>query len=146
MIMGIVYSNLTRIHEKLYPLLLSTEKPIYIIFLILIGALWDFRFDWNIAILIAVFLLARIIGSTLPLPLCRLLLRHSNPLPPVYGLSFLSFGGIGVAVAVSLKLAYPMELTDVFLSVALLAIIISEFLGPTALKKAILKLDSQKKT
>jgi hypothetical protein len=142
MVMGIVYSNLTRIQEKLYPLLLSTEKPIYIIFLILIGSLWDFRLDWSITILVAVFILGRIIGYTLPLPLCRLFLRYPNPLPPVYGLSFLSFGGIGVAVAVSLKLTYPMELTDVFLSAALLAIIISELLGPKALQKAILKLDS----
>jgi len=146
MIMGIVYSNLTRIHEKLYPLLLSTEKPIYIMFLILIGALWNFRFDWNIVILVAVFTFARIIGYTLLLPLCRLLLRYPTPLPPVYGLAFLSFGGIGVAVAVSLKLAYPLELTDVFLSVALLVIIINELLGPKALQKGILTLDSQKKT
>lgn len=146
MVMGIVYSNLSRIHEKLYPLLLSTEKPVYIIFLILIGALWDFRLDWNIPILVVIFILVRIIGSTLTLPLCRFILRYPHPLPPVYGLSFLSFGGIGVAAAVSLKLAYPMELTDVFLSVALLAIIISELLGPKALQKAISKLDSQEKT
>jgi hypothetical protein len=143
LIMGIVYSNLTRIHEKLYPLLLSTEKPLYIIFLILIGALWEFRLDWSLALLVAVFLLARIIGSTLPLPICRWLLRYPHPLPPVYGFSFLSFGGIGVAMAVSLKLAYPMALMNVFLSVALMAIIISELLGPKALKIAILRLDSQ---
>jgi hypothetical protein len=146
MIMGIVFSNLTRIQEKLYPLLLSTEKPIYIIFLILIGALWEFRMDWNIVLLVAVFVLARIIGYTLPLPLCRLILRYPNPLPPVYGLSFLSFGGIGVAVAVSLKLAYTLELMDVFLSVALLAVIINELISPKALQKAILKLDSPKTT
>lgn len=143
MIMGIVFSNLTRIHERLYPLLLSTEKPIYIIFLILIGALWDFRLDWSIALLVVVFVLVRIVGYTLPLPLCRLILKYPNPLPPVYGLSFLSFGGIGVAVAVSLKLAYPMELTDVFLSISLLAIIINELLGPKALQRAILRLDSE---
>ena len=142
MIMGIVFSNLTRIQEKLYPLLLSTEKPIYIIFLILIGALWEFRLDWSIATLVVIFILSRIVGYTLPLPQCRLILRYPNPLPPVYGLSFLSFGGIGVAMAVSLKLAYPMELMDVFLSVALLAIIINELLGPKALQKAICKLDS----
>jgi len=146
LIMGIVYSNFTKIQEKLYPLLLSTEKPIYIIFLILIGALWEFRWDWSLVLLVAAFLFARIIGSTLPLPFCRLLLRYPHPLPPIYGFSFLSFGGIGVAVAVSLKLAYPLALTDVFLSVALLAIIVSELLGPKALKIAILKLDSQKVT
>ena len=37
MVLGITFSNLTRKHERFYPLLLSTEKPLYIIFLILIG-------------------------------------------------------------------------------------------------------------
>jgi len=143
--MGIVYSNLTRTHEKLYPLLLSAEKPLYIVLLVLIGALWVFRFDWIIVFLVLVLITARVIGYTLPLPFCRFLLRFPFPLPPVFGLSFLSVGGVGMALAVSLELAYPMMLTDVFLSVALLAAILSEFLSPKALKIAVKRLDPLEK-
>ncbi|MBN1225320.1 MAG: cation:proton antiporter, partial [Candidatus Aminicenantes bacterium] len=145
MVMGIVYSNLTRTHEKLYPLLLSTEKPLYIVLLILIGALWVFRFDWVIVTLVLAFIAARIIGYTVPLPIYRILLKFPFPLPPFFGLSFLSVGGIGVALAVSLKLAYPMAMTDIFLSVALLAAIVSEFLSPKALQMSIRNLDPEVK-
>jgi hypothetical protein len=143
MVMGITYSNLTKIHEKLYPLLLSAEKPLYIVFLILIGALWEFRFDVNIALLILAFLSSRALGYVLPLTSFGLLLRFPFPLPHLFGFSFLSFGGIGVAFAVSLKLAYPMDLTEVFLSVALISIIVSDFISPWLLKISLVKLESE---
>lgn len=143
MVMGITYSNLTKIHDKLYPLLLSAEKPLYIVFLILIGALWEFELDLSIALLILVFLCARVLGYILPLTSFRLLLKFSFPLPHLFGFSFLSFGGIGVAFAVSLKLAYSMELMETFLSIALISIIISDFFSPWLLKVSLLKLDSE---
>ncbi len=143
MVMGITYSNLTKIQERLYPLLLSVEKPLYIVFLILIGAIWEFKFDINIAILILAFLCSRILGYVLPMRSFRFLLGFPFPLPHLFGFSFLSVGGIGVAFAVSLKLAYAMELTEVFLSVALISIIVSDFLSPWFLKVSLLRLDSK---
>ncbi len=143
MVMGIAYSNLTKIQERLYPLLLSVEKPLYIVFLILIGALWEFRFDINIVLLIFVFLCSRIIGYVSLMRPLRFLLKFPLPLPSLFGFSFLSFGGLGVAFAVSLKLAYPMELTEVFLSVALISIIVSDFFSPWILKRSLLKLESR---
>lgn len=145
MVLGITYSNLTKVQERIYPLLFSTEKPLYIVFLILIGALWEFNFDYKIALLVILVFITRVAGYSFPLPLYKKLLRFSFPLPARFGLCFLSFGGIGVAFAVSLKLAYPIPLTDTFLSVALLAIILSEILSPWALKISLLKLDREER-
>jgi len=142
MVMGIAFSNLTKIHEKLYPLLLSTEKPLYIIFLILIGALWEVKFDLNVLVLVVLMVLLRIMGYILPLPFFKFLLNFPLHLSPRFGLSFLSSGGIGIAFAVSLKLAYPLPLIDVFLSVALLGILITELLGPLGLKMSVFQIDS----
>jgi len=144
MVLGITFSNLTRIQEKLYPLILSTEKPFYIIFLILIGALWEFNLDYKVAILVAVLLILRVVGYSFPLRPFGKILRFSFPLPAHFGLCFLSSGGIAVAFIVSLKLIYPFPLIDVFVSVALIATILSELLGPWALKISILKLDTEK--
>lgn len=141
MVMGITYSNLTKIQERLYPLLLSLEKPLYIVFLVLIGAIWEFKFDARIAMLILVLLGSRILGYMLPLRFFRFLLRFPIPLPYLFGFTFLSFGGIGIAFAVSLKLVYTMELTEVFISVALISIIISDFISPWLLKVSLLRLD-----
>jgi hypothetical protein len=143
MVMGITYSNLTKIHEKLYPLLLSVEKPLYIVFLILIGAIWEFKFDITITFLILSFLCVRTLGYVLPMRPFRFLLKFPFPLPHLFGFSFLSFGGIGIAFAVSLKLAYSVELTEVFLSVALISIIVSDFFSPWFLKISLSRLDSE---
>ncbi len=52
MVLGVTFSNLTKIQEKIYPILLSTEKPLFIIFLLLIGALWEYNIDYKIALLV----------------------------------------------------------------------------------------------
>lgn len=143
MVMGITLSNLTKIQEKLYPVLLATEKPFYIIFLILIGALWEFNFDYRIGFLVILLLVLRVVGYTLPLRALGSILRFSFPLPSIYGLCFLSFGGIALAFVVSLKLIYHYPLSDVFVSVALLVIVVSELLSPLVLKKILLRLESE---
>ncbi|MCJ7579626.1 MAG: hypothetical protein MUP98_03720 [Candidatus Aminicenantes bacterium] len=143
---GVTFSNLTKIQEKIYPLLLATEKPLFIIFLLLIGALWEFNVDYKIALLVVVTLALRVMGYTVSLPVIGHLLRFPLKLSPAFGLSFLSSGGIGVAFAVSLKLTYPLPLTDIFLSVALLSIILGEILSPLGLKYSLFRRDSEEKT
>jgi len=143
MVMGITLSNLTKIQEKLYPLLLSTEKPFYIIFLILIGALWEFNFDYKTGLLVVLLLFIRAVGYSFSLRPLGFILRFSFPLPALYGFCFLSFGGVALAFVVSLKLIYQYPLTDVFVSVALLVIVVSELLSPLIMKKALLKLESK---
>ena len=145
MVLGVTFSNLTKIQEKLYPLLLSTEKPLFIVFLLLIGALWELNIDYRIVLLVVLTIVLRVIGYTLSLPVMGGLLRFPFRLSPVFGLSFLSSGGIGVAFAVSLKLTYSLPLTDIFLSVALLSIMIGEILSPLGLKYSLFKSDSEEK-
>ncbi len=143
MVMGIVFSNLTRRHERIYPLLISSEKPVYILFLVLIGALWELHLDYRIAILVCCLLIFRPLAYSLPLRAFGGWLRFPFFLPSRFGLCFLSSGGIAVAFAVSLELMYALPLTDVFVSVALLAIVITEFISPWAVKKSLLALETE---
>jgi Kef-type K+ transport system membrane component KefB len=136
MILGITYANLTRKQEHLYPVLLSTEKPLYIILLILIGALWKIEVSLNMVLLVLVLIGIRILVYTIPIPFLQRILRFPEKLCPVFGLCFLSSGGIGIAFAFSLKLIYQLSLTDIFLSSALISIILSEIISPWALKKS----------
>lgn len=134
MVLGIVFSNLTRQHEKIYPLLISTEKPLFLVLLILVGALWEVNLNLRIFVLVLLLLGLRLGSHMLSMPVLGRLLRFPFKLPFSFGLSLLSAGGLGVAFAVSISLAYPMELTHIFLSVALLAIFAGEFLSPLAIK------------
>lgn len=134
MILGIVFSNLTRRHERIYPVLLATEKPLYLVLLILVGALWDFAFDERIALLVLLLLGLRIALHSFFAPVLGRLLRLPFRLPRTFGFSLVSAGGLGVAFAVSITVAYPMELTRTFLSIAMFAILLGEFLSPWAMK------------
>lgn len=141
MVLGITFSNLTRLHEKIYPLLFSTEKTLYVIFLLLIGAFWELRLDARTAVLAAVLITVRVVGQMLPLPAARRILRFPLVLPAHFGLSFLSTGGVGVAFAVSIKMSFPLPLTDVFETVALLSILATEMFSPLVLRWSLVKLD-----
>jgi hypothetical protein len=100
----------------------------------------------TIALLILAFLSSRALGYVLPLRSFRFLLRFPFPLPHLFGFTFLSFGGIGVAFAVSLKLAYQIELMEIFLSIALISIIVSDFFSPWLLKASLVKLESEERS
>jgi hypothetical protein len=143
MVMGIAFSNLTKRHEKIYPVLLSTEKPLYITLLILVGALWEVRLDSSILWLVVIFLCLRLLGHVLFLPFFQRVLRFPFILPCSFGFCLFSVGGIGIAFAVSLKIAYPLPLTEVFFSVALLAILLGEFLSPWAARFSFFRLDKK---
>ncbi len=140
MVMGIVYSNLTRRHEKIYPVLIASEKPLYLVLLILIGALWEIDIDLKIAALVLLLVGLRIAAHMLITPILGRLLKFPYKLPVTFGLSLLSAGGLGIAFAVSIYLAYPMDLTNTFLSVALIAIIAGEVLSPLAIKASLYRL------
>jgi len=143
MVLGITFSNLTKKQENIYRLLLSTEKPLYIILLILIGALWKFNFGYEIALMVGILILVRGLGYALSFPVFEKLFGFQWKLPPKFGLSFLSFGGIGVAFAVSLHQIYSLPESDYFLSAALLAIFLSEILSPAALRILLSRIDSE---
>ena len=143
MFFGFILTRLTKLHHRIYPVFLSVEKPFYIIFLILIGALWNISIDISVILLVFIFLGSRIAASTLYLPLLKKILKFSINLPPLYGLTFLSQGGMAIALAINIKLIYSLSLTDVFLTVALLGILINEFLAPIGLKVSLIKLESE---
>ncbi|MFQ6037260.1 MAG: hypothetical protein ACE5LV_01455 [Candidatus Aminicenantales bacterium] len=145
MVMGLTYSNLSRRQEKLYPLLLSTEKPLYIILVVMIGALWDVHLDVWIVSLACLFILVRILGFVLPSRAIGAVLQFPLRLPGRFGLGFLSAGGIGVAFAVSIKLLYEHPLADVFLSIALIGIILGELIAPSGVKASVFRLDQEGK-
>jgi hypothetical protein len=96
-----------------------------------------------VAILVGLMVILRMMTYILPLPTLKAILHFPLHLPMRFGLSFLSSGGIGVAFAVSLKLTYPLPLTDIFLSVALFGVLVTEFISPWGLKFSIFHLDSE---
>ena len=113
-------------------------------YLILIGSLWDIFPGSNVFFLVALLVTLQILVHMLPFPLFHKIFGFEHPLSPRFGLSFMTSGGLGIAFAVTLTMIRPTRNTDLFLSIALFVIIVSEFLGPWALKISLSRLDREK--
>jgi hypothetical protein len=139
---GAVITNMTTGagHRRIYVALKAWEKPLHIIFLLLAGSLLPMP-DWRIALLLAVFLLARVISKACGGLLAGLVLPPGTGCRR-FGLGLLSQGGVSIAMAVSVYLTFlaaPVDrhVLDTFFAVVVLAVMANEFLGPNALVKVL---------
>lgn len=133
--MGTVVANLSPEPQRVYRILHQWEKPIYVVFLILAGALLSFPTLWVVPLALA-YAAIRAAGKVLGnMAMVRLLPLPFSP-PKRFGLGLLPQGGISLAMAISGVLTYTglgletMSAVDVFFAVVVLGVIISELSGP----------------
>lgn len=133
--MGAVVANLSPDPQRVFRVLQEWEKPIYVVFLILAGALLTFPTLWTFPLAIAYALLragGKVLGNmamvrAVPLPF---------PTPKRFGLGLLPQGGISLAMAISGVLTYAglglgdLSAVDLLFSVVVLGVILSELTGP----------------
>jgi hypothetical protein len=134
-VMGAVVANLSPDPQRVFRVLQEWEKPIYVVLLILAGALLSFPTLWVFPLAIAYALLragGKVLGNmamvrVVPLPF---------PTPKRFGLGLLPQGGISLAMAISGVLTYAglglgdMNAVDILFAVVVLGVILSELTGP----------------
>lgn len=128
LICGMVTANFCRHRTRALQTVLTAEKSVYIILLLLIGASWDFKFDCRL-ILIGVYFMTRILGKIVGNYIAVKIYRPYFPVPPLYGLGLLSEGGLTVAIALNFQLLYP-ELADILVTVVIASITLNDFISP----------------
>ncbi len=133
--MGAVVANLTPDPQRVYRVLHNWERPTYVVFLILAGALLRFPTPWVLPLALAYTLLrgwGKVLGNMalvrfVPLPF---------PTPKRFGLGLIPQGGISLAMAISGVLTYSglslggTDAVDLLFSVVVLGVILSELTGP----------------
>lgn len=133
--MGAVVANLSPEPERVYRVLHEWEKPIYVVFLILAGALLSFPTAW-IAPLALAYVLIRAGGKVLGNMAMVRIIPLPFPTPKRFGLGLLPQGGISLAMAISGVLTYAgldlagVNAVDILFAVVVLGVIISELTGP----------------
>lgn len=139
MILGIAYSNLTRKHERLYPLFLNSEKPMFVVLFILVGALWQPFFNWRLGAAILflisgkILILSGVVSRLVPF------LRFSFPFSPWFGLCFLSSGVMGITFTVCVYLWWGAPSSQVFMTIGLMSVIGLDIISPWLIKLAVSK-------
>lgn len=134
-VMGAVVANLARDRQRILLVLERWEKPVYLSFLLIAGALLRFETWWVLPIAVGYALLrsaAKVAGTAavvrvLPLP---------DEVPRRLGLGLIPQGGISIAMAVSGTLVYSellvgsVDAEAVLFAVIVVGVMLSELLGP----------------
>jgi hypothetical protein len=133
--MGAVVANVSPDPQRVFKVLQDWEKPIYVVFLMLAGALLSFSTPW-ILVLALFYALVRGGGKVL----ANLVMVRALPLPPEtprrFGLGLIPQGGISLAMAISFVLTYGDQMlgsrnaADLLFAVVVLGVIVSELSGP----------------
>jgi hypothetical protein len=124
-------------HNTFANILHSQEKPIYIVFLVLAGAMWT-PSSMHLYIL-AAYLGLRILGKLLGGRLTVGLFNLDFTPPPMWGLALFPQGGMAIAMAVDYLHYYPGETGNTILNIILTATLISHLSGPLAIRRGLVR-------
>lgn len=120
--------NLSRDKERIYQILMTVEKPTYLLLLVFLGVC--VRFDsMGLVLLALVYCLYRALGKFL----AGFLVTHVNPelqkYPGQLGFGLLAQGGLSLAILLDFQQAFPSRISTFVISFAILAVIYNEFLS-----------------
>jgi Kef-type K+ transport system membrane component KefB len=132
-IMGILVANLPGSRERIFNLVVRLEKPFYIVFLILAGAIWRPGSPW--ALLLAGLYLGlrfagKISGGYLAGRAVRVGADGVRP-PRRLGLGLISQGGMAIAMVMNYYQLSSGDVTGVVLTTVLIAVILNELASPS---------------
>jgi hypothetical protein len=133
--MGAVVANISPDPGRVFRVLQDWEKPIYVVFLMLAGAILEFSTPWIVLLAVA-YAVVRGAGKVLGNLIMVRALPFQFLAPKRFGLGLIPQGGISLAMAISVVLTYgALELNgrsaaDLLFAVVVLGVILSELTGP----------------
>lgn len=132
---GMVVGNLSPARRRVYSVLEAWEKPIYVILLILAGAMITWP-TWLVLPIAAAYLLLRGAGKVIGGSVATRVVRLPFRAPAGAGLGLIPQGGISLAMAMSIVLTYGAAAgyhaaaLDVMFTAIVIAVAASELIGP----------------
>ncbi len=127
-ICGIVAANFCRHRLRALEIAVQSEKSIYIIILIIIGAGWTLKFDF-ILVITAIYFFVRILGKLLGTFVATRAFEANFHIPPTAGLGIISEGGLAVAIIINFSFLYPW-LSDYLVTIIILSMFLNEIISP----------------
>jgi hypothetical protein len=128
MICGVVVANLCRHRLRAIQIVVQAEKSIYILLLLIIGALWRFKLDVSLLIGIAYFLV-RIFGKLTGVYIATHIYKPFFKVPWKLGLGLISEGGLVIAIILNFRFLYP-PVADSLITIVVFSVLASELVSP----------------
>ena len=133
---GIFLANTLQYDDRIYSLLHATEKPFYVILLVVSGLWWkpESIGIWIIAPLIVA---VRLWLKKESVDLFSSMFMKDDPLPRGLGLGLCGQGALALAIGLNYLLAYPGDAPNIVFSVIVITTIINEAIAPMLLGKVL---------
>lgn len=135
MVMGVIVANVAKDRRRVFRALVRWEKPIYVLLLILAGALVRLPSIWIIP-LVGAYVLTRAGAKVASTAAMAAIHPVEFPIPRRLGLASVSQGGISVAMAASAMLTlwglelYSLDAAAMVFSTVVLGVVVSDLVGP----------------
>ena len=137
MVMGMVIVNISPARERVIATLAHGEKPVYLILLILAGAIWQIA-DPVFFLLAGLYWSMRLAGKLLGGYVAVYSFTGIQS-PRAVGLALLSQGGVAVAMILNFEQAYTSRLTSGVVTIVLMSVIANEVVSPYLAKRALVR-------
>jgi len=133
-LMGVCLVNFSRQKERIYHILSSVEKPVYIMLMAFLGLSW--KIDSLVPIVFAVLFTGwRFVGKLAGGGIVRRLLDGVDRFPGFLGLGLLDPGGLSLAVLLDYQRGGAGGAADVAVSMAVISVIFSDMLSMVCLQR-----------
>ena len=132
-IMGLLLVNSSREKERVYRILITIEKPVYLLVLVLLGASWEYISSW-VVLLALLFCLYRGLVKVLTGGVVRSFPNvEGERFPVLSGLGLLHQGGLSLALLLEFQHGYALGTSSWLASLILIGVILNEVLGAFSL-------------
>ena len=128
LICGIVTANFCRHRLRALQIVVQAEKSIYILLLLVIGALWQFQFD-NSLIIAGCYFIFKVLGKLGGAFSATQIFKPQYKVPAKLGLGLISEGGLVIAIVLNFRYFYPVP-ADVLITIVVVSVLVSEFISP----------------
>ncbi len=135
-IMGATLANLPNFSlGRVSNTLMRMEKPFFVVFMIIVGALWP-AISPAVIIFTALLFVSRLVGLYAGTNIAMaFFLKNDQTLKRRLGLAMLPQGGVAIALVIDFKLIYPGPYSDLALGIVILSVILNQIVGPVLLTK-----------
>lgn len=128
-IMGMLLANLPGSKDRIFRLLVALEKPFYIVFLVLAGAVWRPGSAWALPLAL-LYVGLRLLGKLGGGFLAARANPADEPVPGKLGLGLVAQGGMAIAMVMNYYQLNSSPLTDVVVTIVVVGVILNELAGP----------------
>ena len=132
--LGFCIVNISRKKEYIFNLLISIEKPVYLLLLVFLGA--SIKITNNFIFLIAaIYSVYRLAGKMTGGLLITKISKKMSVYPANLGFGLIDSGGLAFAILYDFQKRFPCEATTYIITIALISIVYNNFLSFFFLKR-----------